>query len=242
MEVMNHMKHLLQGFLLMGACITASLQAHIFEFANHTNEELKIKIHLEGDASWKWYEAVIAPKTEGHEKSQYNFKFGADLGYKIDEAEWWKGLNCLREAQIQTPLMESKETIDADGNLKVTWIRAVEKDNSGKPLLDKSGKTIPMWNPWRNLEIFFVKDEAYSQVVSAGAMLADGLGEAAAAVASAATGTPMPALKISGIVKGAATAYAYGKCKVTNHFDLIPTADYPREKAVFNVIAITIAR
>jgi len=220
--------------LLLGACITASLQAHVFEFSNHTNEEVKIKIWLDLDPSWKWYEAVIAPKTAGHTKSQYNFKFGLDQGYYPDEAEFWKGTYCMREVQIQTPLMEKKEIIDDDGNTKATWVRAVSK----------KGK-IPLWNPWRNLEILRIKDEGYTQMVNAGAMLADGLAEAAAVAATAATGTPIPAFKMSGIVKGAAGLYAYGNCKLTTHFDLIPTADENYnigEKTVFNIIAITIAR
>lgn len=226
------MKPVLFSFVLVGLCGVGSLEAHLFSFSNHTNEDARIRIHLTADVGGKWYEATIRSKKEGHDQAMHTFKFGADQGYRMDEAEWWKGGFCLGDIQISTPLMEKKQTVDDDGNIKFTYERV--KDSFGKPL----------WNPWRNLEVLHLKSESYAELVNAGAMLADGLSELAADAATAATGVPVPAFKVGNIVKAAGTLSAYGTCKNV-HYDLIPTADYidPRlERTMFNIVAITIAK
>jgi hypothetical protein len=124
-----------------------------------------------------WYDIVLAPKAE------HTFGFGPEYS-SFDRPEWWKGISCLLDVKIQAPLMGKKETTDAQGNVQVTWER--KKDSLGKP----------MWNPARNLEVFYIKNEAYDAMIAAGGKLADGLGESA----------------------------GYGQCKGM-HFVLIPTTD-----------------
>lgn len=229
----------LMSLLCISASIAFPLKAHLFEFSNHTNEECRIRIHLIADVSGKWYEATIKSKKDGHDKAMHTFKFGADQGYRWVEAEWHKGGFCLGDIQISTPLMEKKQTVDDDGNTKTVYERRYTLGNDGKPMLDK-----PMWNPWRNLEVLHLKSESYVEMLNAGAMLADGLIEAAADVATAATGVPVPAFKVGNIVKAAGSLHAYGTCKNV-HYDLIPTADFvdPRlERTMFNIVAITIAK
>jgi hypothetical protein len=231
---MEVMKGLIYSFLLVGVCIAVPLHAWHFEFSNHTNEELKVMIHLTGDPSPKWYEAIIGPKSSGHIKAMHDFKFGTDVGYKADEAEWWKAGYCLGDVKIQTPLMEQKDVVDNDGNVKVTWVRKFTQPE------DPKQKPEPMWNPTRALEVFYIKDEAYDAMITAGGKLADGLTEAAALAASAATGTSIPSLKVSGIISSIGELAAYGQCK-DMHFDMVATNDYPKEgaNAVFNIIALT---
>jgi hypothetical protein len=229
------MKRLGLGLLLIAACTALPISAYWFEFSNHTNEELKVILRLAADDMD--YEAILGPKSAGHKYAMHTFKFGPK-DHKIGEAEWWKGGFCLYDVKIQTPSMISKEIVDDDGNKKVVWERAIEKDNSGKPILDRQGNTIPMWNPTRALELFHIKDEAYDAMIGAASQLADGVSEAAALAATTATGTPIPSLKVGGIVKSIGELAAYGQCK-DMHFDLIPTNDYPKEKAIFNIIALT---
>lgn len=222
----------------MITCISISVQAYLtIEFSNHTHEELKIRIHLASDPMSKWYEAVIQPKQEGHVKAMHTFAYGPDAQPDIRHAEHWKGWFCLHEVQIQTPLMEKKESIDDDGNIKVTYVRKYERDSNGKPMLNT-----PMWNPWRNLQTVAIPDDSYNQMVAAGSMLADGLVEAAATVATAASGVPIPSFKVSGIVGGIGKLYAYGKCKELMHFDLVPTTDTKLPSEIFYIIALTVAR
>jgi hypothetical protein len=229
------MKGLIYSFLFAAACTALPISAWWFEFSNHTNEELKVIIRLSLDDMD--YEAILGPKTEGHEHAMHVFKFGPKDN-NVSDPKWWKGGYCLYEVKIQTPLMLPKNTIDENGNNKVVWERAIKKDKSGKPILDRQGNPIPMWNPTRALELFYIKDEAYDAMIGAAGQLADGVSEAAALAATAATGVPIPSLKIGGIVKSIGELAAYGQCK-DMHFDLIPTNDYPREKAIFNIIAMT---
>ena len=132
----------------------------------------------------------------------------------------WKVGFCLQNMRMQTPYLVRKETVDDQGDVKVMYVQ--DRDSSGKP----------KWNPDRNVIPFSVKNEAYNAILDAGNKFADGAVEAAAAVASVATGVPVPAFKVSGMTSAVGEWVKHSWC-ASRHFDIIEDADYstPSEKS-----------
>lgn len=150
------------------------VSAYVFDFSNHTNYPLMVRIHLEGDPSWKWYEALLQPQTEG-QKAQVYFRFGADQGYKMNEAEWWKGGFCLKDIQVAIPLITTKIAIGPDGE-ELGVIEEVLKDEKGNV----------KFGPWRDVAITLVKSEGANAIIEAAAELGDGLQSLTKDIANAA--------------------------------------------------------
>lgn len=142
---------------------TSQVSAYIFDFSNHTNYPLRVRIHLEADPSSKWYEATLQPQKEG-QRAQHYFKFGADQGYNMGEAEWWKGGFCLKDVQVAVPLITTKIGVGQDGE-ELGTIEEVLKDEKGNV----------RFGPWRDVAITLVKSEGANAIIEAAAELGDGL-------------------------------------------------------------------
>jgi len=156
--------------MLVTMFVGQQLYAHVFDFSNHTNYPLKVKIHLIEDPSWKTYEATLEPRTAGAAKSQYYFKFGADQGYQaFVEAEWWKGLYGLGEIYVATPIMKKKAVYDENG-LELASVEEVVKEMNKETKQEEV-----LFGPWTQVAVTLVRSEGANAIANAAAALGDGL-------------------------------------------------------------------
>jgi hypothetical protein len=142
--------------------IAQPLSAYIFEFSNHTNIPLYIRIHLTGDPGDKYYEGYVAPRTQG-ESAMHKFKFGPSHGYKWIEAEWHKEWFCLGEIYVRTPITETQTVIGPNG----------EEIDVEILVKDKDGKVI--FGPWKSAAITLVKGAGANAIAEAAGKIGDSL-------------------------------------------------------------------
>jgi hypothetical protein len=151
-------------FILCAMLATLSfgqrLSAYLFSFSNHTNDPLWVRIHLTADKSDKFYEVLLEARKAG-DKAMHTFKFGSDQGYKLVEAEWYKGGFCFGDVYVRTPITETKTVTGPTG----------EELDIDELVKDKDGKV--MFGPWREAAITLVKTEGANAIVEAAAALGD---------------------------------------------------------------------
>lgn len=209
------MKRSLLSFFVILACSTQLVQAYIYSFSNHTNYTIRVKLQLAGiDEPWETRE--LGPR--GSDTHQVEFRWTA-LGTPGTINGWKVGF-CLQNMRLQTPYLIKQETVDDEGYVKTTYVQA--RDSSGKL----------KWNPDRNVIPFSVENASYNAILDAGNKFADGAVEAAAAIATVASGVPIPAFKVSGMTSAVGTWVKHSWC-ASRHFDIIEDADYstPSEKS-----------
>jgi hypothetical protein len=136
------------------------LSAYWYDYSNHTKDPLKIRMKLGGDD--RWYEAILAPKSEGAAKASHIFKFGPK-DHTIGEAEWWKGGLCFYgDLQVQTPIKISQEAFDPNGT-SLGIVKELKKDTQGNIV----------FGPWADVAITYVKTQSAGSIINAAAALAD---------------------------------------------------------------------
>lgn len=201
----------------------ASLQAHIFDFSNHTNYPLRVGVKLSLiNEEFKWME--IQPREQGEflwvAAGHPREKEATDKGFSI-----WKAGICLQEIQVQTPRFAPKQTIDDDGNIVTTYEPMIKT-----PAKTKDNKILKpaeiLYNAPLNVVITWVKNEAYNAIVEAGKLFADGFADLAAKTASVALGgVSMPQFKLSPIAEAIGTWSKYSFCR-DRHIDIIEDEEF----------------
>jgi hypothetical protein len=189
-------------------CMVTPAAAHIYEFSNHTHYDIKIRIQLSGVKEPWYYHDIPA-------KGYREFRFVAGEGVWDDMR---KVGFCLQNIQIATPRIKKVIDIDDDGNQVVKY----------EPVLDSSGK--PAFNPWRNVVVTWVENEAYNSILKAADAFADGATELAVSIVRAMVpGAQMlPSFKVSGITGAVGTWIKYSFC-AGRHFDIGIDADSTSE-------------
>jgi|GEM_PF-3409949 len=197
------------------------VQAHIFDFSNHTNYPLMIGVKLSlVNEEFKWMEIQPGQQGEflwvalGHLREQEARAAGFDP---------WKAGLCLQEIQVRVPKLGPKITFDEDGN-KIIHYEPMTK------IIEKEGKKVSVidYKAPLNVVITWVKNEAYNAIVQAGKLFADGFADLAAKTAGAVLGVPMPEFKLSPIADAIGTWSKYSFCR-DRHIDIVEDDEFSTE-------------
>ncbi len=156
------MKNFLRLSILLGFLFSLQMRAYEYEFSNHTNDPLKLRLKLsfifEDD---RWYETIIQPQ------GMHTFAFSPG---KLDPI---KTGFCLKYIHVALPQKKKKMAIGPNGE---------ELGEVEELVKDKDGNVV--FGPWADVAITNVKDEGANALIDAAAELTDAATDFAKGIAN----------------------------------------------------------
>jgi len=156
------------GVMLIFGCVQ-KISAHIYEFSNHTEEPIMIRVKLDIDP--KWYEVIIEP----HKGYEFLWVAAGHPREKEGRDIWEAGL-CLQEINIAVPLKNKVRMLSPEGE----YIGTTEE------IKREHGKVV--FGAWKNVSVEWIEDEGVNAMLSAAESFASNLQRAATSVLEAVTG------------------------------------------------------
>lgn len=156
------------GLLLIGG-YAQTVSAYAYEFSNHTEEPLKLRIKLAADPTW--YEMLIEPH-EMHEMLWLPVLHPREKESK----DVWKAGFCLEEINVAVPLKDVVRVVSPEGEYMGTT-EEIRKQN---------GKVV--FGAWKNVSIEWLEDEGVNAMLSAAESFARNLQQTATGIMEAVSG------------------------------------------------------